>query len=264
MSYFEEQNGGDVIEDDTKVGGSDSDASDSSDSDSEAGEEELIETVEEGAEGEEDLEEDLEDEEEDEEEEDLEDGDEQSGGAPDDDLEEGEIGAEEEAAEAAEIKAKKIKKIPAKTIYKKPEFTEDDEADEDDDDDGELYLQKFDRAINDNYIVNNHPESVLQNYDEILVMIKVVRDKDGIIIDDLHRTIPYLTKYEKARILGQRAKQINSGSKPFIKVHEDILDGYIIAELELKAKSIPFIIRRPLPNGGSEYWSIKDLEDISF
>jgi DNA-directed RNA polymerase I, II, and III subunit RPABC2 len=95
-------------------------------------------------------------------------------------------------------------------------------------------------------------------------MIKVLRDKDGIIIDDLHRTITYLTKYEKARILGQRAKQINSGSKPLIKVHEDILDGYIIAELELKAKSIPFIIRRPLPNGGSEYWSIKDLEDISF
>ena len=261
MSYFEESHG---LEDDTKICGSDN-GSDSSDNDSnsEAGEEEgvedLIETVEDLEDGEEEAED------EEEEEDDLEDGaDEQSGGAPEDDLEEGEIGEEEEAAEAAEIKAKKIKKIPAKTIYKKPEFTEDDEADEDDDDDGELYLQKFDRAINDNYIVNNHPESVLQNYDEILVMIKVVRDKDGIIIDDLHRTIPYLTKYEKARILGQRAKQINSGSKPFIKVHEDILDGYIIAELELKAKSIPFIIRRPLPNGGSEYWSIKDLEDISF
>ena len=261
MSYFEESHG---LEDDTKICGSDN-GSDSSDNDSnsEAGEEEgvedLIETVEDLEDGEEEAED------EEEEEDDLEDGaDEQSGGAPEDDLEEGEIGEEEEAAEAAEIKAKKIKKIPAKTIYKKPEFTEDDEADEDDDDDGELYLQKFDRAINDNYIVNNHPESVLQNYDEILVMIKVVRDKDGIIIEDLHRTIPYLTKYEKARILGQRAKQINSGSKPFIKVHEDILDGYIIAELELKAKSIPFIIRRPLPNGGSEYWSIKDLEDISF
>ena len=257
MSYF-------VEDDDTKVGGSgsDSDSDDNSDSEDEQEEEQeggdLIEPVD-------DLEdEDEEDEDENEDEEDEEDEEDdvgQGGGAKDDDLEEGEIGEEEEAAE---IKAKKIKKIPSKTIYKKPEFTEDDEPDEDDDDDGELYLQKFDRAINDNYIVNNHPESVLQNYDEILVMIKVVRDKDGIIIDDLHRTIPYLTKYEKARILGQRAKQINSGSKPFIKVHEDILDGYIIAELELKAKSIPFIIRRPLPNGGSEYWSIKDLEDISF
>ena len=251
MSYF-------VEDDDTKVGGSgsDSDSDDNSDSEDEQEEELIIEPVD-------DLEnEDEEDEdEEEEEEEDEEDDGGQGGGAKDDDLEEGEIGKEEEAAE---IKAKKIKKIPSKTIYKKPEFTEDDEPDEDDDDDGELYLQKFDRAINDNYIVNNHPESVLQNYDEILVMIKVVRDKDGIIIDDLHRTIPYLTKYEKARILGQRAKQINSGSKLFIKVPEDILDGYIIAELELKAKRIPFIIRRPLPNGGSEYWSIKDLEDVSF
>jgi DNA-directed RNA polymerase I, II, and III subunit RPABC2 len=127
-----------------------------------------------------------------------------------------------------------------------------------------MYLQKFDRSINNNYLVNFHPECALQNYDEILTMIKVVRDKDGIIIDDLHKTIPYLTKYEKARILGQRAKQINSGATPFVKVPENVIDGYLIAELELQQKRIPFIIRRPLPNGGSEYWSIKDLEDISF
>ena len=33
-----------------------------------------------------------------------------------------------------------------------------------------------------------------------------------------------------------------------------------IAEEELKQKKIPFIIRRPLPNGASEYWKVKDLE----
>ena len=80
----------------------------------------------------------------------------------------------------------------------------------------------------------------------------------------MHKTIPYLTKYEKARILGQRAKQINSGASVFVKVPEKVIDGYLIAELELQEKRIPFIIRRPLPNGGSEYWSIKDLENISF
>ncbi len=180
----------------------------------------------------------------------------QMGGADDSDLEEGEID------EVAENKAKKVKKIPAKaTAYKKPEG----EADEDEDDeDGEQYLQKFDKDINQNYIVNFHPECITQNYDEILSMIKVVRDKNGIVIDDLHQTVPFLTKYERARILGQRAKQINSGAFPFIKVPENIIDGYIIAEMELKEKRIPFIIRRPLPNGGSEYWSIKDLEDIAF
>ena len=55
-----------------------------------------------------------------------------------------------------------------------------------------------------------------------------------------------------------------SGANPFIKVPENIIDGYIIAEMELKEKLIPFIIRRPLPNGTSEYWNIKDLENISF
>ena len=95
-------------------------------------------------------------------------------------------------------------------------------------------------------------------------MTRVVRDNNNIIIDPLHKTIPFLTKYEKARIIGQRAKQIESGAKPFIKVPESVIDSYIIAELELQQKIIPFIIRRPLPGGGSEYWNLKDLEIISF
>ena len=172
---------------------------------------------------------------------------------------------EQEDNEDDDITDKNIKTVPKKNVYKKPIelFNEDDDED-DEDDDGEQYLQKFDQSINDNYILNFHPESVLQNYNEILSMTNVVRNSDGIIIDDLHRTIPYLTKYEKARILGQRAKQINSGHHTFVKVPENVIDGYIIAEMELKLKRIPFIIRRPLPNGGSEYWKIQDLENISF
>jgi DNA-directed RNA polymerase I, II, and III subunit RPABC2 len=95
---------------------------------------------------------------------------------------------------------------------------------------------------------------------EIEELAKTTRDKNNIIIDNNHKTIPILTKYEKTRILGQRAKQINNGSKPYINIPEDIIDGYLIAEVELKEKKIPFIIRRPLPNGKFEYWKIKDLE----
>jgi DNA-directed RNA polymerase I, II, and III subunit RPABC2 len=196
------------------------------------------------------------DDESDDDDDDDDDGDYMEGGA---DLEEGEIDEEEEEREQ---KAKKIKKIPSKVAYKKSIL--EDENSDDDDEDGEQYLQKFDNSLNENYINNYHPESILQNYDEILSMVKVIRDKNGIIIDDLHKTIPYLTKYERARILGQRAKQINAGAPTFVKVPENVIDGYIIAELELKAKRIPFIIRRPLPNGGSEYWNVKDLEDITF
>ena len=185
---------------------------------------------------------------------------EQEGGAGDSDLEEDNI-SEDDIGETNIKQSKKVKKIPSKNVYKKPSDYIDDE---DEDDDGEQYLQKFDKTVNDNYILNYHPESATQNYDEILNMSRVVRNADGIIIDKLHKTIPYLTKYEKARILGQRTKQINSGAFPFVKVPENVIDGYLIAELELKQKRIPFIIRRPLPNGGSEYWNVKDLEDIMF
>jgi DNA-directed RNA polymerase I, II, and III subunit RPABC2 len=92
----------------------------------------------------------------------------------------------------------------------------------------------------------------------------VTKDGDGIIIDPLHRTIPYLTKYEKTRILGQRSKQIESGAKPLVKVPENVIDSYVIAELELREKKIPFVIRRPIPGGACEYWNLKDLENIGF
>jgi DNA-directed RNA polymerase I, II, and III subunit RPABC2 len=157
---------------------------------------------------------------------------------------------------------KKVKKIQTKIVKKA--FEDEMSDDEDEDEDGELYLKKFDKEINENYILNNHPECALQNYDEILAMTNVIRDADNIIIDNLHRTNPFLTKYERARILGQRAKQIETGATPFVKVPENIIDGYLIAEMELQQGRIPFIIRRPLPNGGSEYWKINDLENIAF
>ena len=138
------------------------------------------------------------------------------------------------------------------------------ETDDDDDTYDDNYLQKFDSEITKNYINEYHPECLHHNYDEIALMSLVTRDNHNIIIDALHKTIPTLTKYEKARILGQRASQIESGAKPLVNVPEHIVEGYLIAELELKQKRIPFIIRRPIPGGGCEYWNIKDLEDVSF
>ena len=141
----------------------------------------------------------------------------------------------------------------------------DDENNDDDEDDDEDYLQKFDRDIKKNYIVDYHPECMIHNYEEISALTKVIRDKDNVIVDPLHRTIPYLTKYERARVLGQREKQINLGARPFVKVPENIIDGNLVAEMELAQKRIPFILRRPLPgNSGSEYWNLKDLEIITF
>lgn len=134
------------------------------------------------------------------------------------------------------------------------------ELDSDDDFDDEEYLQKFDRAVRKRFIEEYHPQAQTHNYEEVSAMAKVTRAADGRIVDALHRTIPILTKYERTRILGQRAAQLNSGAQPLVPVPTGVLQGHVIAALELKAKKLPFIIRRPLPNRGSEYWHVSDLE----
>lgn len=173
---------------------------------------------------------------------------------------------EEEDVEEVEQKvvAKKGKKATKQTVKPSVQLETSDEEEDDDDDDDTQYLQKFNSEINKNYIMEHHPECVINNYDEISSLTSVIRDKNNNIIDDLHRTLPYLTKYERARILGQRAKQINSGAKVFVKVPENIIDGYLIAQMELEQKRIPFIIKRPIPGGGCEYWNLKDLEIVGF
>jgi len=137
------------------------------------------------------------------------------------------------------------------------EFADDGE---DDDEDDENYLQKFDESTKSNIISQYHPELQVHNYDEVDALSRVVRNERGLIVDPLHRTLPFITKYEKARILGERAKQLNSGAKAFIELDEGMIDGYLIALKEFEEKKIPFIIRRPLPGGGCEYWKFRDLE----
>jgi len=173
---------------------------------------------------------------------------------------------EEDEQEDDELEEQVVK--PKKSVEKKSNKKQlmilDDDIEDEDEEFSENYMEKFDSDLVKNYVVEFHPECVSHNYDEITKLSNIVKNSDGIIIDPLHRTIPYLTKYEKARILGQRAKQIETGSKPFVKVPENIIDGYIIAELELKEKKIPFIIKRPIPGGACEYWNLKDLEIVAF
>lgn len=136
--------------------------------------------------------------------------------------------------------------------------------DSDDDEYDENYLQKFDANVTQNYINANHPEVFSHNFDEVTKMMQIHRDNNGNIIDPCHKTLPIMTKFEKTRIIGQRAKQIETGSIPFIKVPDNIIDSYLIAELELQQRKLPFIIRRPLPNGTCEYWDANDLEMIHY
>lgn len=69
---------------------------------------------------------------------------------------------------------------------------------------------------------------------------------------------PKLTIYEKARIIGYRSQQIASGVLAFINVG-DLHDPREIALKELELKKLPFIIKRPMPDGTDEYWRLNEL-----
>ena len=122
------------------------------------------------------------------------------------------------------------------------------------------HLQKFNENLNISFLEKMHPEIQSIDYQEMIALARVVRDKNGKIIDPLHKTMPFLTKYERARIIGARAEQVDHGGEPFIPVEESVINGRTIALLEFEAKKIPFIISRPLPNGSKEYWHLHDLE----
>jgi DNA-directed RNA polymerase subunit K/omega len=69
-----------------------------------------------------------------------------------------------------------------------------------------------------------------------------------------------LNKYEKVKILGLRAQQIQSGAKIYIDIPENTnINALDIAKQELALKKIPFMISRKLPNGNIEYWRLDDM-----
>ena len=76
------------------------------------------------------------------------------------------------------------------------------------------------------------------------------------------QTTPYLTKYEKARVIGARALQISKNSPILIstEIRGDETDPIKIAEMELREGKIPFIIRRYLPDGSYEDWPVRELK----
>ena len=76
-------------------------------------------------------------------------------------------------------------------------------------------------------------------------------------------TTRFMTKYERARVLGTRALQISMNAPALVDT-EKITDPLQIAMKELREKKIPFVIRRYLPDGSYEDWSIDELvvEDL--
>ncbi|XP_024398236.1 DNA-directed RNA polymerases II, IV and V subunit 6A [Physcomitrium patens] len=95
------------------------------------------------------------------------------------------------------------------------------------------------------------------------------RDFDGLETDTLvdgaevrtdkpRKTTKYMTKYERARVLGTRALQISMNAPVMVNL-EGETDPLEIAMKELRERKIPFTIRRYLPDGSYEDWGVDEL-----
>ena len=79
-------------------------------------------------------------------------------------------------------------------------------------------------------------------------------------------TTRYGTKYEKASLLGNWATQISNGADPGVdlsKIPEKDRSRYIdpltLAQKAFEDKTIPLIVRRYLPDGSFEDWTLQEL-----
>ena len=62
-----------------------------------------------------------------------------------------------------------------------------------------------------------------------------------------------------SKILGFRANQLAQGARPYVDVPEHIVQTLDIAKIELEQLRLPFILKRPMPDGTFEYWRLSDL-----
>jgi DNA-directed RNA polymerase I, II, and III subunit RPABC2 len=107
-------------------------------------------------------------------------------------------------------------------------------------------------------LLDQHPE-IWPDYEETVKEKLIISGAYPPTEDTKHTTYPFLTLYEKTKVIGLRASQLAQGAPSFIDVPETSTNVYDIAVAELEAKRLPFILKRPLPNGEFEYWRLADL-----
>ncbi|CAO3619980.1 unnamed protein product [Cunninghamella echinulata] len=99
-----------------------------------------------------------------------------------------------------------------------------------------------------------------EEQDEIMILEENVQQANAPEPTEIKEktTTPYMTKYERARILGTRALQISLNAPVTVELDGET-DPLVIAMKELREKKIPLIVRRFMPDGTYEDWNVKDL-----
>jgi DNA-directed RNA polymerase I, II, and III subunit RPABC2 len=71
--------------------------------------------------------------------------------------------------------------------------------------------------------------------------------------------MPYLTKFERVRVLGARATQISNGAPSTVDI-TGLTEAIEIAKKELKENKLPMIIQRMYPSGKIVEISVMEMQ----
>jgi DNA-directed RNA polymerase I, II, and III subunit RPABC2 len=104
-----------------------------------------------------------------------------------------------------------------------------------------------------------HPETVIDYAETTIPKVPLQAAPPDAATDEKHTSPPFLTVYERTKILGTRTNQLAEGARPFVDVPEYVTNPLDIAKMELEQRRLPFIVKRPMPDGTFEYWRLSDL-----
>ncbi|KAK8049864.1 DNA-directed RNA polymerases I- II- and III subunit RPABC2 [Apiospora phragmitis] len=125
-------------------------------------------------------------------------------------------------------------------------------------DDDEEPVEEFDAEEEENVVIGGDPSAAAAQARSKKGGEARLAHKDKKIPTEERTTTPYMTKYEKARILGTRALQISMNAPVLVDL-EGETDPLQIAIKELREKKIPLIVRRYMPDGYYEDWTCEEL-----
>ena len=79
-----------------------------------------------------------------------------------------------------------------------------------------------------------------------------------IVPSQYRKTSEYMSIYEYTEVISNRAKQIENGSMIFVDIGNES-DPIKMAELELRLKKCPLLIRRLITSNIAEIWDVNEM-----
>ena len=125
--------------------------------------------------------------------------------------------------------------------------------------------EQMDRALTE-----AERESRAQLFAELLPMEEALAraacaelDPDsGLTLDADHTTLNVLFPFEVAAVLATRVAQLDAGAPSFLPGRPYVfpVDHMLVAQKELRARLLPFVLQRRLAPGRFEYFALRDMQ----